>query len=274
MKISTFYEHLVEAATQENRPLEEICSQIRTWGITAVELDYARLQNERDTVIRVLGEAELGISCMYGFFDFAHGSVQGGYEMVDLAEQLGIKKVMPIPGFLKKYEFLPGIYLNRVNRMVAALKEICTYAKKKGIMTVLEDFDGKSAPFATADQLQYFLNRIPDLYCAFDTGNFLFSEEDSYAVLPRFLARIGHVHCKDRSLVAGEVQAREGEKPLLTVKGRQLYSCAVGSGVIRMKEIVEAVRINGYDGYFAIEHFGSPDQLGDMKKSADFLRSL
>ena len=106
--------------------------------------------------------------------------------------------------------------------MVKDLKNICDYAKKKGIMTVLEDFDGKEAPFATSKQLLYFLNHITDLYCAFDTGNFLYSEEDSLKVLPLFIDRIGHVHCKDRTF-----QKKEGEIPKATVNGREMYSCAV-----------------------------------------------
>ena len=153
--------------------------------------------------------------------------------------------------------------------MVSSLKSICDYAKKKNIMTVLEDFDGKEAPFATSKQLLYFLDHIPDLYCAFDTGNFLYSEEDSYEVLSLFLNRIGHVHCKDRTF-----QKREGEIPKATVKGRDMYSCAVGNGCIKMKEIVEKILETGYDDYFAIEHFGSLNQLEDMRNSANFLENL
>ena len=68
---------------------------------------------------------------MYGFFDFAHeNSIQCGIDMVNLADELQIKKLMLIPGFLKKYEFLPGIYSMQVNKMVSSLKSICDYAKK------------------------------------------------------------------------------------------------------------------------------------------------
>ena len=109
---------------------------------------------------------------------------------------------MLIPGFLKKVEFIPFLYQKKLDKMIMALKDICGYAKRRNIMVVLEDFDGKEAPFATAEQLSVFLKRIPDLYCAFDTGNFLYSGEDSLKVLPLFIDRIRHVHCKDRSFTA------------------------------------------------------------------------
>lgn len=270
MKISVFYEHIIEAAEQENESVEKICQAVSYCGISGVEIENTRLMNEKENVIKALNSSGLEISCMYGFFDFSHGqNMEDGIRMIDLADELKIKKVMLIPGFLKKYEFLPFLYKNKVDRMINILKDICSYAKQKNIMVVLEDFDGKEAPFATSDQLLYFLKNIPDLYCAFDTGNFLYSEEDSLEVLPMFIRRIGHVHCKDRTF-----KVREGETPKATVRGRNMYSCAVGNGCIKMKEIIEKILESGYDDYFAIEHFGSLNQLKDMKDSAKWLEEM
>lgn len=270
MKISVFYEHIAEAAKQENKSVEKICQLASYCGISGVEIENTRLINEKENVIRALKLSGLEISCMYGFFDFCHSqSIEDGFKMVDLADELKIKKIMLIPGFLKKYEFLPFLYKSKVDKMIDILKNICNYAKTKNIMVVLEDFDGKEAPFATSNQLLYFMKKVPGLYCAFDTGNFLYSEEDSFEVLPLFIDRIGHVHCKDRTF-----QVKEGEVPKPTVKGRNMYSCAVGSGCIKMKEIVEKILESGYDDYFAIEHFGSLNQLKDMKDSAKWLEEM
>ena len=270
MKISVFYEHILEAAQQEKKSPEAICEKVSSFGISGVEIENTRLMNEKEKVLNALKAGNLEISCMYGFFDFAHQSkedaLKAGMDMVNLADEFGIKKIMLIPGFLRKFEFLPIIYKKKVNQMVEVLRNICSYAKDKKIMVVLEDFDGKEAPFATSKQLHYFINAIDDLYCAFDTGNFLYSEENALEVLPLFLDKIGHVHCKDRSF-----EITEGETPKATVKGRNMYSCAVGSGVIAMKEIVKKIVDKGYDDYFAIEHFGSLHQLRDMEKSVYWL---
>ncbi len=270
IKLSVFYDHIAEAALQEKEPIERIAELVSSYGITGVEIENTRLMRERETVFKILDSAGLSVSCMYGFFDFAHeNSIQRGLAMVDLAEELQIKKIMPIPGFLRRYEFLPGIYHIQVNKLVKALRNICDYAGERNIRVVLEDFDGKTAPFANARQLKYFLDQIPELHCAFDTGNFLYCEEDSYEVLPLFLDKIGHVHCKDRTFTK-----KEGETPKPTIKGRDMYSCAVGSGCIKMQEIVKEILAKGYEDYFAIEHFGSLKQLEDMRESAAFLSNL
>ena len=38
MKISVFYEHISEAAKQENKSLEKICELVSSYGITGVEI--------------------------------------------------------------------------------------------------------------------------------------------------------------------------------------------------------------------------------------------
>lgn len=268
MKLSVFYEHIVEAAQQENKTVSEICKIASSFGIKGVEIENTRLLKEKENVLNNLGEGNLEISCMYGFFDFAHTEdLTSGFEMVNLADELHIKKIMLIPGFLKDAEFLPIVYKQKVDKMVDKLRQVCDYAEEKNIMVVLEDFDDKIAPFATAKQLEYFYQNITKLHCAFDTGNFLYSEEDALEVLPLFIDNIGHVHCKDRSFTV-----KEGEVPKATIKGRDMYSAAVGSGVIPMKEIVNQILEKGYDDYFAIEHFGSTQQLQDMESSVKWFR--
>lgn len=267
MKFSVFYDHIVEAAKQEKRTVESVCKEVSTYDISGVEIENTRLMNEREEVLSVLEAADMEISCMYGFFDFAHTStISDGLDMVNLADELKIKKIMLIPGPLTRREFYPFIYQKKVKKMTDIMSEICKYAKSKNIMVVLEDFDHKDYPYATSKQLLHFLKSVPDLYCTFDTGNFLYSEEDSFKVLPLFLDKIRHVHCKDRTF-----QVKEGEVPKATVKGRNMYSSPVGSGCIKMKEILDIIIENGYDDYLAIEHFDSLCQLQDIKTSVKWL---
>lgn len=270
MKISVFYEHIVEASSQTGKSISEICKMVSLWGIMGIEIENIRLMENKDQIMKTFYQSGLEISCIYGFFDFAHETdIKKGFEMIDLACEVNAKKVMLIPGFLKPYEKIFFIRKRVVSSLVNALSRICSYAKDRDITVVLEDFDGESAPFATASGLKYFIDNVPDLYCAFDTGNFLFSEEDSLEVLPLFLNRIKHVHCKDRSF-----EKKSGEIPKKTIKGRDMYSCAVGKGCIKMKEIIEILIQNGYDDYFAVEHFGSLNQLRDMEESAKWLNEF
>ena len=270
MKISVFYEHILEAAQQSSKSILEICQLAASYGITGVEIENIRLLEIDNTALSVLKQADLEISCIYGFFDFSHNSnIKDGLQMVDLAKNVNSRKIMVIPGFVKGIERIPFIYQRKKEKMISALNIISAYANENGVMLVLEDFDDKIAPYSDAKGLKYFLDRVEGIKCAFDTGNFLYSEEDSCQVLPLFLSKIGHVHCKDRTFIK-----KEGEICKKTIKGREMYSCAVGSGCIKMKDIVEQIIQSGYDDYFAIEHFGSLCQLKDMKESAKWLQEF
>lgn len=267
MKISVFYEHIAEAAVQSGKSISEICKLISSWGISGVEIEDRRLINEGNYILEHLKQADMEISCIYGFFDFSHNDdVKRGYDFVNMASDLQVKKIMPIPGFICENENSPEIYQGCLDKMIAAMKAICAYAKEKNVMVVLEDFDDMAAHFSNAAGLKYFLDNVPGLYCTFDTGNFLYSEEDSFEVLPIFLDKIKHVHCKDRSF-----SKKEDEEFKATISGRNMYSSPVGSGCIRMKEIIETIKENGYNDYFAIEHFGSLDHLSYMKESVEWL---
>ena len=270
MKMSVFYEHIAEAAVQTGKSVSEICKLAASYGISGVEIEDKRLLNEREEILEVLSDAGFEISCIYGFFDFSHDDkIERGYQFVDLAKELGVKKIMPIPGFIQDDEREPEVYQKCLAKMIDAMNQICAYAKEKDVIIVLEDFDDKIAHFSNAEGLKYFMDHVSGLYCTFDTGNFLYSEEDSLEVLPMFLDKIKHMHCKDRSFTKVE-----GEECKATIAGRDMYSAPVGSGLIKMKEIIEIVKESGYDDYFAIEHFGSLDQLGFMKESAEWLKQF
>ena len=85
MKIAVFYDHIEEAARQNHiKPVKNIYKNVRSFGIDAVELDYDRAVKEEASLFKNLKEADLSVSCMYGFFDFAHGNtVEDGRRMVD-----------------------------------------------------------------------------------------------------------------------------------------------------------------------------------------------
>ena len=41
----------------------------------------------------------------------------------------------------------------------------------------------------------------------------------------------------------------------MTVDGKAMYPAPVGSGCIKMKEIIASLEARGYDGIYTIEHF-------------------
>ena len=110
MKISVFYEHILEAAQQSSKSILEICQLAASYGITGVEIENTRLLDKENDVLNILRQTGLEISCIYGFFDFSHnGDIKDGLQMVDLALKVNARKIMVIPGFIKGIGKFPFI---------------------------------------------------------------------------------------------------------------------------------------------------------------------
>ena len=111
-----------------------------------------------------------------------------------------------------------------------------------------------------------FLDVIPDLKVAFDTGNFVFSGDDVIEAKNEFFSRTIHVHLKDRLWsTTGKGDPKE------CVDGRLLWPCAVGEGDIPMDEIIDDLKNIEYDGYVMAEFFGISSYSYAIEKSADYL---
>ena len=88
----------------------------------------------------------------------------------------------------------------------------------------MEEFDNLTAPYSRADELMWFMRHVPGLRCGFDTGNFLYNEEDAVKSFSLFRPYIASVHCKDRAFT------ENAGSPCVTVANRKLYPVAVGDG--------------------------------------------
>lgn len=268
--LTTFYNHVLEAMDQEKLTLKEVAVKLNEHGIMGVEIDYRDLNptglNFNYGLVQELREAGLPVYGTYIFYDWGRHPFDSSYKRkYRELKEAGIRNSLAIPGMVPE-----GMDTEKARkRMLKNLKKAVEYADSLGITVLMEDFDDSAAPFSTEEGMKYFFDGVPKLKCAFDTGNFFYSDEDALKALPAFSKRTAYVHCKDRSLTV-----KPGETPKKTVSGTDMYSSAVGDGVIPINKIIEKLRADGYTGDYAIEHFGSKNQLGDMIKSADYLNSL
>ncbi len=275
-QLSIFYEHIVDAARQTGLPLEAVCEKVKAFGFDFVEIDANRLFDAADTILPMLQKAGLGVNCIYYFFNFgaADGSPEedraAAQRVVDLCGPAQCGKILAVTGFLTEAEMdrAGTAYAKRRAAMASSLSVLIDLAAQQQITVVMEDFDGDTAPFSTAAELLWFMQNVPGLRCGFDTGNFLYSEEDATAVLPQFLPYISAMHCKDRGWT------KNAGEPKITIQGRAMYPVAVGDGDLDMAGMVRTVLDSGYTGVIAAEHFGSADQMRDMERSAAYLKAL
>jgi Sugar phosphate isomerases/epimerases len=255
----------------------DIAAECAANGISAVEINLADLAADFDGVTALLRKSGLGVSCVWQHHDYGEAAdMDAVHTFIDTAAACGAKNVLSVPGFLPADEAraLAALHTSyedtaafmqaspRVTNMVTALKEMVRYGAEKGITVTLEDFDNFIAPYSQMYELLWFMQSVPGLKLAFDTGNFAYAYEDATLAYEVLKAHIVHFHCKDRRYA-----------PELGERAR-MSAVRVGGGYLPLKTLLKRHLATGYDGFLAIEHFDHPDQRTAMRESAEFLRGL
>lgn len=269
MKRSVFYHHVVCAAAQQNLPVETMLSKVRALGIPYVELDNRDIRDP-EALGRMLMTSRMQVSSIYCFYEWGRDP-EDFQEWAQLAnaKRLGAREVMVIPGLYDSEEKTEREKTRQ--RMLQAMKAFCERAGREGLTTTIEDFDDAKSPIATIEGMKWFADRIPLLKIVLDTGNFFYSGQDVRRALTVFAGRIVHVHCKDRYV--GAEGERFGERTESAL-GIGMYPCPTGSGCIPIRQCIEELSEKGFDGIYAIEHFGAADYWSSIQDSAKWLRGL
>jgi len=141
-------------------------------------------------------------------------------------------------------------------RILAHMKDFVAEAKKRGITVTVEDFGGTANCCSYAKYLKRFLNEIPDLRFALDSGNLYYAGrgEDILAMMDFAKGRIGHVHLKDQ-----------------TAANNREYA-SLGLGAVPNEQIVKSVAASGYDGWYTLEN-PVGDVLNDSVRQVALLKA-
>ncbi len=281
MKISTFYNHILQAGEQTKESIPALLEQAKVYGIQGLEIHYGDLVRDKEWLMPLLGQLQMEISCIFETYDFMHTEDAAlAYAQIDLAKQCGAGRVLIIPGFLELDEIEPLHRLHTskedtfawmeqnesIQKSVHALQQLVAYANTKGVMVTLEDYDDNKAPYSRMYQLLYYMEKVPGLCYTLDMGNFAYADEDvarAYEVLQNFIV---HVHCKDRGTEPDGNPDWQYRKGLATVP--------TGGGYLPVAPLIRRLKEDDYKGYLAIEHFDAPDQTAFLEQSASFLREF
>lgn len=272
MKIATFYDHILDIARQEDIKLSEALKLAKEAGIDCLEVSTGNVETAGAQEIKAqLDAAGITVSSLCAYFQFdRHDDLQAAdLQQLVNAQKLGTEKMLVIPGFWSAGD-TDAEKERKTESIKTALNRLADKAKDYGITLMMEDFDSADSPYATIDGLKGFLEDVPELYCGFDTGNFLFSGEDAVKAYEVMKDKTIHVHLKDRALAS----LPGSGKPVEAVDGRLLYTCPVGGGSIQMQEIINRLKADGYDGVLTMEHYGSEAQLSFLRQSVKWLQSV
>lgn len=266
-KLSVFYEHIIEAASQNGSTIEKMMEFAVNCGIDGLECDLWRLE-DKQTIKSLFDSCGMMVSSIYNFFDFVHedkSTCENKYRaMLETAAYFGADKVLCVPGFITDNEIM-----EECRKIVCQrLNEMCMTAKEYGITVTLEDFDDIKSPCCTTEGLLYFMENTDGLKYTFDTGNFCYCLEDAHKAYDVLKKYIVHVHCKDRSYdIANADKNKTNGKADLS--GAVMYPAEVCEGIIGIDQLIKKLLADGYTGRFAIEHFGAVNQAEYMKKSVE-----
>ncbi len=267
MKLSVFYEHIFEAAQQSGKSVEWVLQYAKSCGVDLLECDLWRL-SDREEQLALLRRCGMGVSCIYSHFDFLHDSAESserkGRELLSAAQYFGVERVL----------CLPGLYSGAQDResetaqFIGGLSRLCDMARDYGVTVTVEDFDDINSPCCRMQDIRRLLDGCEGLRYTFDTGNFRYCLEDAEKAYALLHASVAHVHLKDRSYDPARSNA-DGTNGKPDISGEIMYPAEVCGGVIGAERLIKRLLSDGYDGVFAIEHFGAADQLAYMKKSAE-----
>lgn len=276
IKLSVFFDHILEAVEQTKESLETVLEEVRGMQIEAVEIHLGYLLEHKE-IPELLQRFGLRISSIYESYEMEKGlDVEKARKHIQTAVEVGAEKILVVPGFLhgeearqmKEHmgsrEALAAFFEEnaKIQSMAEGISFLAKEGKERGVTVTIEDFDSPESPLSGEYGVEWFLGKVPLLQYAMDTGNYLYYGEDILEVLELFKEKIVHVHCKDRP--------RRDQDPF----SGGCPSVAVGTGCIPMEAIVSRLKDQGYQGYLSIEHFGVQNQKDCIRDSAAFLGGI
>ena len=266
MKIAVFYENIYGGAKAAGKDMAETLQLLKDAGMELIYLSADSLRRDKNWLMPLLAKLGLGIEGVHAFCDFA-GDPETPLceETIHLAKECGAGNLLFVPGMLTGKNTLKDF-----SNIALGIRRAVQLGQSMGLPVLMEDYDGLTAPYNSILSLKWFLDNTDGLGCAFDTGNFIIFHEDELEALDLFRDRIVTLHMKDRAID----RRHPGDHACACADGKQLYSCATGSGFIRMAEILKRLKTTGYTGNVVAELYGCDlaFMLEDIFSSVAFLK--
>ena len=247
--ISVFASFVCRTAKERNISLAEAADLLYDLGVRGFDI------GPKDENLAELAATKLKPINFYVFPDMyaPDGGRADCLAFLDAAQRYGVPRCMVVPSNFTK----DGDQEAEFAKILASMKMIVAEAKTRSITITVEDFGGTSNPCSYAKFLKRFLDEIPDLRFALDSGNFYYAGrgDDILEMMAYAKGRIGHVHLKDQK--PGDNRAYE----------------TLGLGAVPNERIVKGVNAQGYDGWYTLENPVGKDAYIDTVRQVAVLKS-
>ena len=254
-RIAAFYENIRTGAVHDGIPMTEAVSALCSAGLQGIYISYASTLRHADEIADVLAETGVEITGLHAWISFSKNGTEAR-SVIDQAARLGTDHVLIVP-------VCDG---NDVETLIAGMQDAVGYGKEKGVQVFMEDLDDADSPYNSMAGLQRFLDRIPDLKCCFDTGNWIMHGEDEVEAFRLFRDRIGAMHLKDRRLAP----ENPDDAGIMIPDGTCRYPAPVGQGMIRLPEILAMA--GDWPLIVELYDYSPSHMLEGIRKSIEWLR--
>lgn len=241
-QISIFSDHIYAIAQEEQISFRQAAEQVKAIGYTGADV-YVTTKDED---VQILDELGFQHASAIALIDYTQGS-QTQMEDCTLSfmQKHGYTRLLLVPGLLSESDSQGQLEL-----MITRLRAFVQRANALGIDVMIEDYDNPRSPCYNSPSLDLLFRAIPQLSLTFDTGNFIYCDEDVLRAQKHFRKRIHHIHLKDRP----------AEKP-------KRASTTIGTGLVPLDKFIHHQRKHRYTGWYTVEQYGVPHQLQSARQS-------
>lgn len=248
-KMSLFESDIVRAAKDAGLSLAEAAAKLQAAGVTGFDAEY-----NHKLIPELVAAGQIPAN-FYGFMDFfaADGGKAQADAFVAAAAKWKAPQIMIVPTNFTEGGDEEAEYVKNRD----GLRYIVRKALDAGVTPTIEDFGNPRNPCSQMKYMKRFLDDIPELSLALDSGNFHYADrgEDVIALMRLGADRIRHVHLKDFK----DVHSRE--------------YVTLGDGAVPNEALVRCIHATGYAGWYTLENPVGPNHLEDILRQARLLRS-
>lgn len=191
--------------------------------------------------------------------------------LVDVAEAYGCPVIRhdATPGYPVSVK--TGRSFNHVLPILAkAYRAVTEYAETKGIKTCIENHGFFAQD---PDRVEKLINAVnhPNFGALVDIGNFACADADHNYAVGLLAPYAFHAHAKDFHKKSGSLD-NPGEGWFMSRGGNYLRGSIIGQGDVPVRQCINTLRRNGYDGFLTIEFEGMEDALKGVRIGCDNLK--
>ncbi|WP_408011083.1 sugar phosphate isomerase/epimerase family protein [Pseudalkalibacillus sp. A8] len=162
-------------------------------------------------------------------------------------------------------------FINELDQLAVACKEITEYASSYGIVTSIENhgfyLQGSDRIIALLDRVDH-----PNFRLTLDVGNFVCTDEDPAIAVKKCLPYVSMVHIKDFYIREAN-HLLQGDW-IQTAGGKKIRGSIIGQGDLPINDILHTIIESSYDGFLSIEFEGIEPCLYGTEKGFQYVQKI